>query len=82
MIDLEKLRKSKGHVLAIVDTKTGEYEPLNDDVVILHSEDIHFVSKKAEELYYGSLACESCSNNPKNGGTGICHCILGNPIIY
>lgn len=57
-------------------------EPLKDDVVILRREDIHFVSKKAEELYYGSLACESCSNNPKNGGTGICHCILGNPIIY
>ena len=25
--------------------------------------------------------CEHCSNNPKNGGTGICHCILGSPQI-
>lgn len=21
--------------------------------------------------------CDTCSNNPKNGGSGICHCILG-----
>ena len=22
-------------------------------------------------------ACDNCSNNPNNGGSGICHCILG-----
>lgn len=21
--------------------------------------------------------CDNCNNNPKNGGSGICHCILG-----
>ena len=21
--------------------------------------------------------CDKCSNNPKNGGSGVCHCILG-----
>lgn len=21
--------------------------------------------------------CQSCSNHPKNGGSGICHCVLG-----
>ena len=26
--------------------------------------------------------CQYCPNNPKNGGTGICHCILGTPTIY
>lgn len=25
--------------------------------------------------------CESCGNNPKNGGSGICHCILGMPDV-
>ena len=24
-------------------------------------------------------ACDGCSNNPKNGGSGICHCTLGTP---
>ena len=27
--------------------------------------------------------CESCSNNRKNGGSGVCHCVLGNQtVIY
>ena len=25
--------------------------------------------------------CEGCFNNPKNGGSGICHCILGTPEV-
>lgn len=29
-----------------------------------------------------SSPCEKCSNNPRNGGSGICHCILGTPTIY
>ena len=28
-----------------------------------------------------SDACESCSNHPKNGGSGICNCTLGIPKI-
>lgn len=27
-------------------------------------------------------ACVNCSNNPKNGGTGICSCTLGQKTIY
>ena len=23
--------------------------------------------------------CKYCGNNPENGGSGVCHCILGNP---
>ena len=26
-------------------------------------------------------ACINCSNHPSNGGSGICHCILGSPKI-
>ena len=25
--------------------------------------------------------CDTCTNNTANGGSGICHCILGQPII-
>ena len=32
MIDLNTLRKSKGYVLAIVNTKTSEYDPVHGDV--------------------------------------------------
>ena len=26
--------------------------------------------------------CTNCSNNPANGGSGVCHCILGFQTIY
>ena len=27
-------------------------------------------------------ACKYCPNNPQNGGSGVCHCTLGTPVIY
>lgn len=33
MINLDKLRESEGYVFAIVNTKTGEYKPVSEDVV-------------------------------------------------
>lgn len=27
-------------------------------------------------------ACKYCPNNPNNGGSGVCTCILGSPVIY
>lgn len=30
---------------------------------------------------YNANPCENCSNNPKNGGSGICNCTLGLPKI-
>ena len=26
--------------------------------------------------------CKTCSNHPNNGGSGICNCTLGSPVIY
>ena len=31
---------------------------------------------------FGKHACENCPSNPKNGGDGICFCILGQNIVY
>ena len=31
---------------------------------------------------FGREACENCPSNPKNGGDGICFCILGQNIVY
>lgn len=31
---------------------------------------------------FASPACWGCVSNPANGGDGICHCILGQNIIY
>lgn len=31
---------------------------------------------------FTSNACKNCTNNPSNGGSGICHCILGITTTY
>ena len=31
---------------------------------------------------FGKHACENCRSNPKNGGDGVCFCIMGQNIVY
>lgn len=31
--------------------------------------------------FFQSSACDKCSSNPKNGGSGMCNCTLGSPSI-
>ena len=31
---------------------------------------------------FNSCPCDTCSNNPKNGGSGICNCILGTLVTF
>jgi hypothetical protein len=42
----------------------------------------HFVPMQPSDAAYNSSACKYCSNNPSNGGSGICHCILGQRTFY
>lgn len=35
--------------------------------------------KIPKNLLYDKEVCKNCNNNPKNGGSGICHCTLGIP---
>lgn len=40
-----------------------------------------------KDFYFDKLntaadPCQYCSNSPKNGGSGICHCILGTRTFY
>ena len=39
---------------------------------------IPYMSQKT----YTPQPCRNCSNHPSNGGSGICHCILGSQTIY
>lgn len=57
--------------------QTGTQELLPHTIPI-GTPDVHF-----EHLLQWSLntdipsACQNCSNHPSNGGSGICHCIMG-----
>lgn len=42
---------------------------------------IRFTPMVPSDKAYNGSPCDYCSNNPKNGGSGICHCILGLPQI-
>ena len=42
---------------------------------------IRFTLMGPSNKAYDGSPCDSCSNNPKNGGSGICHCILGQPQV-
>ena len=36
---------------------------------------------KQQYEIFGVSACKNCNNNPINGGSGVCHCILRTPQI-
>lgn len=40
-----------------------------------------YIPVQPSDAAYDSSACKYCSNNPRNGGSGICNCILGLPEI-
>ncbi len=50
---------------------------------LIDCEDIKGYSYTAMEQALMEIpsACKNCSNHPSNGGNGICHCILGAPVI-
>ena len=41
----------------------------------------HYIPMGPSNNAYDGSPCDRCSNNPKNGGSGICNCILGQPQI-
>ena len=40
-----------------------------------------YVPVQPSDSAFENSACKYCSNNPRNGGSGICHCIMGSPEI-
>ncbi len=42
---------------------------------------VHYTPMGPRDKTYDVSPCDCCSNNPKNGGSGICNCILGQPQI-
>lgn len=59
MIDLDKLRESEGYMLAIVNTKTGEYEPVSKEVQqVRHGYWIDI----DEQSYTWKVRCSCCDH--------------------
>ena len=44
--------------------------------------DDYYLYNMYKDTTYPRNQCLYCSNNPINGGSGVCHCILGSNVIY
>ena len=58
--------------------KKNYLEDYSDNITI----EIPPITYQPSTTGYEANPCISCPNNPKNGGSGICNCILGSPKIY
>jgi len=52
-----------------------------EDVIRIPYGQDYFSSPVTDKTYIPD-SCQSCGNHPNNGGSGVCHCILGNQITY
>ena len=53
-----------------------------DSINITDLDSTNLETSSTINIAFGTKACENCPNNPKNGGDGICFCILGQNIVY
>lgn len=53
----------------------------NNNELLLNNINTSSYEKVTVEEPFSYNPCKNCSNNPKNGGSGICNCILGLPKI-
>lgn len=61
-------------VLKIEETLT---EIFGNKIVDLNNPNFTDLQNPFKKNYFNNEACEKCSSNPLNGGTGICFCTLG-----
>jgi len=68
-IAIEALKQRQTHVL------------ISDKTISINPEQIEILKEISKQGYLSSFfnspeCCRNCSNNPANGGSGICHCTL------
>ena len=51
----------------------------NNNELLLNNINTSSYEKVTVEEPFSFSPCQNCSNNPKNGGSGICNCTLGLP---
>ena len=51
----------------------------NNNKLLLNNINTSSYEKVTVEEPFSFSPCQNCSNNPKNGGSGICNCTLGLP---
>ena len=79
----EAMAKRFGHIENELRSMRAELAEIIRDAVV--QPNTYVYKPTAPTIYWPNNgipeACRSCTNHPSNGGTGICHCILGSPSI-
>ena len=52
------------------------------DILNKYIDKPHLTESFTYELPFSNSACDGCVNNPKNGGSGICNCIIGSMTMW
>lgn len=55
----------------------NSYQPSSNDYILER-----YMPMQPSDAASDNSPCKHCSNNPRNGGSGICHCILGQRTFY
>lgn len=76
--DKEDMSFEEANIIISKEGSNSEYELLNEEYLKIKLE-----LEKYTYPDFNSIpeSCRGCSNHPSNGGSGICHCILGLPKI-
>ena len=72
MEDIDKLNKSLEEISESIHKTSEDIERINKEIDRLTLNNNQLVPRP----------CRSCPNHPTNGGSGMCHCILGSQTIY
>ena len=56
-------------------TSDGTGDPVRQPGTLIQSSDS--IKSAYPDIDDIPVYCRNCSNHPRNGGSGICHCILG-----
>ena len=79
----DELSKGFARIENVIREETAKMSEIIRQAVV--QKDTYVYKPTAPSIYwpnnYIPEACRSCANHPSNGGTGICHCILGSPSI-
>lgn len=71
--DIRQTVWKDGRFKGLIVDNVGENSNLNDNYISTFDE----LSKSLIRDNFSNEACVNCPSNPKNGGTGICFCTLG-----
>lgn len=58
--------------------KWTDNNTITNNNIIIH---IDYPYNQINKVEYINDSCRCCPNHPNNGGSGVCHCILGTPKI-